>query len=48
MPGLYNTLELESLVAVLKDDADRENFDGSLLQYFTESKYLFYFFILLY
>ncbi|CAH1986240.1 unnamed protein product [Acanthoscelides obtectus] len=36
IPDLYSTTELDSLVKGLKDDMERENFDGSLIQYFTE------------
>ncbi|VEN39261.1 unnamed protein product [Callosobruchus maculatus] len=36
VPELYSTTELDSLVKGLKDDLERENFDGSLIQYFTE------------
>nr|CAI5869002.1 unnamed protein product [Callosobruchus analis] len=36
VPELYSTTELDSLVKGLKDDLEQENFDGSLIQYFTE------------
>lgn len=37
IPGLYKTAELESVVAGLKDEFERENFEGTLIQFFTES-----------
>ncbi|XP_074038391.1 dynein cytoplasmic heavy chain beethoven [Leptinotarsa decemlineata] len=36
VPGLYTPVELESLVKALKEESDRENFDGSLIQFFHE------------
>ncbi|XP_018579489.1 cytoplasmic dynein 2 heavy chain 1 [Anoplophora glabripennis] len=36
IPGLYSSAELESLIKILKDEYDREDFDGTLLQYFSE------------
>ncbi|RZC33069.1 cytoplasmic dynein 2 heavy chain 1 [Asbolus verrucosus] len=36
VPGLYNAAELESMTAGLKDEASRENFEGSLIEYFSE------------
>lgn len=39
VPGLFTSTELESIVKVLKDEFDRENFEGSLIQYFAESEY---------
>lgn len=38
VPGLYNTAEIDSLVAGLKEEASHENFDGNLIQFFAESK----------
>lgn len=38
-PGLYNSAEIDSLVAALKDEAGQENFEGNLLQFFTESNF---------
>lgn len=37
-PGLYNSAEIDSLVAGLKDEAGQENFEGNLIQFFAESK----------
>ncbi|XP_056634261.1 cytoplasmic dynein 2 heavy chain 1 [Diorhabda sublineata] len=36
IPGLYSTAELDSLVKGLKEQADRDNFDGNLTQYYSE------------
>ncbi|XP_017783105.1 PREDICTED: cytoplasmic dynein 2 heavy chain 1 [Nicrophorus vespilloides] len=36
VPGLYNAAEQESLIAGLKDEASRENFDGDLYKFFVE------------
>uniref|UniRef100_A0A6P7FU93 Cytoplasmic dynein 2 heavy chain 1 n=1 Tax=Diabrotica virgifera virgifera TaxID=50390 RepID=A0A6P7FU93_DIAVI len=36
VPGLYSSTELESLVKGLKEDSDRDNFDGNLTQYYAE------------
>ncbi|KAG5876642.1 hypothetical protein JTB14_012987 [Gonioctena quinquepunctata] len=36
VPGLYTATELDSLVKALKEESDRENFDGSLIQYFAQ------------
>lgn len=38
VPNLFTATELESMTKILKDDYDRENFDGSLTEYFAESK----------
>lgn len=38
-PGLYNSAELEALAAGLKDDAGQDNFEGNLVQFFTESRF---------
>lgn len=38
-PGLYNSAEMDSLVAGLKDEAGQENFEGDLVQFFAESKF---------
>ncbi|CAG9863949.1 unnamed protein product [Phyllotreta striolata] len=35
-PGLYQPAELDSIVKGLKEESDRENFDGSLIQYYSE------------
>lgn len=37
-PGLYNSAEMDSLVAGLKDEAGQENFEGNLMQFFTDSR----------
>lgn len=37
IPELYKTAELDSLVAGLKDELERENFEGTLIQFFIES-----------
>lgn len=36
-PGLYNSAEMDSLVAGLKDEAGYDSFDGNLIQFFAES-----------
>lgn len=38
-PGVYNSAEMDSLVAGLKDEAGQENFEGNLIQFFIESKF---------
>lgn len=38
IPELYKTAELESIVAGLRDELEKDNFEGSLVQFFTESK----------
>lgn len=37
VPGLYTTVEFESLVKSLKEESDRNNFEGDLMQFFYES-----------
>ncbi|KAJ3658130.1 hypothetical protein Zmor_009888 [Zophobas morio] len=36
VPSLYNAAELDSLIAGLKDEANRENFEGNLMEFFNE------------
>ncbi|XP_044749353.1 cytoplasmic dynein 2 heavy chain 1 [Coccinella septempunctata] len=36
VPGLFNTTELNSLVLALGDERSRENFEGSLIQFFAK------------
>lgn len=40
-PGLYNSAEMDSLVAGLKDEAGQDNFEGNLVQFFITSNLLF-------
>jgi hypothetical protein len=40
VPGLYNAAELESMIAGLKDEASRENFEGNLMEFFNERNHL--------
>ncbi|XP_015834463.1 cytoplasmic dynein 2 heavy chain 1 [Tribolium castaneum] len=34
--NLYNAAEIESMISGLKDEASRENFEGNLMEFFTE------------
>lgn len=38
IPELYKNAELESIVSGLRDEMERENYEGSLVHFFTESK----------
>lgn len=39
VPGLYTSVEIDSLVKNLKDEAERFNFEGSLFEFFVKRNY---------
>ncbi len=38
IPGLYSPDELESILSPLREESSQENFRGTMVQYFAQSK----------